>query len=47
MPLGAVGVIVPGIFPESFRKDGEVGLYFEAAGVILNALRLRKVSLGR
>ena len=21
-------VLVPGIFPDSFRKDGEVGLYF-------------------
>lgn len=30
----AVATIVPGIFPESFRKGGEVGLYFEAAAVI-------------
>jgi P-type Cu+ transporter len=30
----AVAVIAPGIFPESFRKGGEVGLYFEAAAVI-------------
>lgn len=30
----AVAVIVPGIFPESFREHGEVGLYFEAAAVI-------------
>jgi Cu+-exporting ATPase len=30
----AVAVIAPGIFPESFRRDGEVGLYFEAAAVI-------------
>ena len=29
-----VAVIAPGIFPESFRKGGEVGLYFEAAAVI-------------
>ena len=30
----AVAVIAPGIFPESFRESGEVGLYFEAAAVI-------------
>jgi P-type Cu+ transporter len=30
----AVAVIAPGLFPESFRRDGEVGLYFEAAAVI-------------
>ena len=30
----AVAVIAPGIFPESFREHGEVGLYFEAAAVI-------------
>src|SRR5712692_820383 len=30
----AVVVIAPGIFPESFRSHGEVGLYFEAADVI-------------
>ncbi|MGB8463583.1 MAG: heavy metal translocating P-type ATPase, partial [Terrimicrobiaceae bacterium] len=30
----AVAVIAPGIFPESFRESGEVGLYFEAATVI-------------
>ena len=29
-----VAVIAPGIFPESFREHGEVGLYFEAAAVI-------------
>jgi Cu+-exporting ATPase len=29
-----VAVIVPGIFPQSFRSNGEVGLYFEAAAVI-------------
>lgn len=27
-------VVAPGIFPESFRKDGNVGLYFESATVI-------------
>ncbi|HET7239066.1 MAG TPA: copper-translocating P-type ATPase [Terrimicrobiaceae bacterium] len=30
----AVAVTAPGIFPESFRESGEVGLYFEAAAVI-------------
>jgi Cu+-exporting ATPase len=30
----AVAVITPGIFPHSFRSNGEVGLYFEAAAVI-------------
>jgi Cu+-exporting ATPase len=30
----AVAVITPGVFPESFRIHGEVGLYFEAAAVI-------------
>ncbi len=29
-----VAVIAPGIFPPSFRQQGEVGLYFEAAAVI-------------
>src|ERR1700738_146075 len=29
-----VGVIFPGIFPDSIKEGGEVGLYFEAAGVI-------------
>lgn len=30
----AVAVLFPGIFPESFRHSGEVGLYFESAAVI-------------
>ena len=30
----AVAVISPGIFPQSFRSNDEVGLYFEAAAVI-------------
>jgi len=30
----AVAVIAPGIFPQSFRSNGEVDLYFEAAAVI-------------
>lgn len=30
----AVAVLFPGIFPDSFRENGHVGLYFEAAAVI-------------
>lgn len=30
----AIAVIAPGIFPHSLRREGEVGLYFEAAAVI-------------
>jgi Cu+-exporting ATPase len=30
----AVAVVAPGIFPPSFRQNGEVELYFEAASVI-------------
>jgi Cu+-exporting ATPase len=29
-----VGIVLPGIFPNSFREGGEVALYFEAAAVI-------------
>ena len=29
-----VGVVFPGIFPDSFKEGGEVALYFEAAAVI-------------
>src|SRR5262245_4972669 len=36
----AVAVIAPGIFPESFRQHGEVGLYFEAAAVITTLVLL-------
>jgi len=32
--FSAVAVIAPGIFPDSFRRHGEVGLYFESAAVI-------------
>ncbi|KRP38009.1 MAG: hypothetical protein ABS34_00200 [Opitutaceae bacterium BACL24 MAG-120322-bin51] len=30
-----VAVVAPGLFPESFREGGKVGLYFEAAVMIL------------
>jgi Cu+-exporting ATPase len=36
----AIAAIVPGIFPESFRRHGEVGLYFEAAAVITTLVLL-------
>src|SRR5438094_6480869 len=36
----AVAVIAPGIFPTSFRRDGEVDLYFEAAAVITTLILL-------
>jgi Cu+-exporting ATPase len=36
----AVAVILPGIFPPSFRRHGEVELYFEAAAVITTLILL-------
>jgi Cu+-exporting ATPase len=36
----AVAVIAPGIFPSSFRRHGEVDLYFEAAAVITSLILL-------
>src|SRR4029453_15674566 len=36
----AVAVIAPVIFPSSFRRDGEVDLYFEAAGVFTTLVLL-------
>jgi Cu+-exporting ATPase len=36
----AVAVIAPGLFPDSFRVNGEVGLYFEAAAVITTLVLL-------
>src|SRR5437660_11396443 len=35
-----VAVIAPGIFPTSFRRHGEVDLYFEAASVITTLILL-------
>jgi P-type Cu+ transporter len=35
-----IAVIAPGIFPSSFRRDGEVDLYFEAAAVITTLVLL-------
>ena len=36
----AVAVIAPGIFPESFRRHGEIDLYFEAAALITTLVLL-------
>jgi Cu+-exporting ATPase len=36
----AIAVISPGIFPVSFRRHGEVDLYFEAAAVITTLILL-------
>jgi Cu+-exporting ATPase len=36
----AVAAILPGIFPASFRRHGEVDLYFEAAAVITTLILL-------
>ena len=39
-----VAVLAPGIFPEGFRRpDGSVGLYFEAAAVIVTLVLLGQV----
>ncbi|MCX5717915.1 MAG: copper-translocating P-type ATPase [Nitrospirae bacterium] len=39
-----VAVLLPGIFPASFRKEGgEVGIYFEAAAVIVTLVLLGQV----
>src|SRR3982750_3663103 len=35
-----IAVIAPGMFPESFRRHGEVDLYFEAAAVITTLVLL-------
>ena len=32
--FSAIAILFPGIFPESLKKGGEIGLYFEAAAVI-------------
>ena len=38
-----VATLFPGIFPESFRKHGEVAVYFESAGVIVTLILLGQV----
>ena len=43
----AVAVIAPGIFPESFRRHGDVDLYFEAAAVITTLVLLGQLIEGK
>ncbi len=38
-----VAALAPGIFPDSFRSDGQVALYFEAAAVITTLILLGQV----
>ncbi len=39
-----IAAVAPGIFPSSFREhDGQVGVYFEAAGVIVTLILLGQV----
>jgi Cu+-exporting ATPase len=38
-----VAALFPGIFPESFREDGKVGVYFEASAVIITLVLLGQV----
>ncbi len=38
-----VAVVAPGIFPDSFRHDGRVAVYFEAAAVITTLVLLGQV----
>ncbi|HVV85900.1 MAG TPA: heavy metal translocating P-type ATPase [Kofleriaceae bacterium] len=38
-----VAALAPGLFPASFREDGEVATYFEAAGVIVTLILLGQV----
>src|SRR5215217_3437262 len=45
--FSAVAVVAPGIFPESFRQHGEVGLYFEAAAVITTLVLLGQLIEGK
>lgn len=38
-----VATLAPGIFPDSFRENGEAAVYFEAAGVIVTLILLGQV----
>jgi len=38
-----VAALFPGVFPESFRENGEVAVYFEAAGVIVTLILFGQV----
>ena len=41
--FSAVATIAPGLFPSSFREGGQVGVYFEAAAVIVVLVLLGQV----
>jgi len=43
----AVAVLMPGIFPDSFRRNGEIDLYFEAAAVITTLVLLGQLLEGK
>ena len=38
-----IATVAPGIFPTSFRLDGDVAVYFEAAAVIISLTLLGQV----
>ncbi len=38
-----IAALLPGFFPASFREEGEVAVYFEAAGVIVTLILLGQV----
>lgn len=40
---GVIATVAPGIFPTSFRLDGDVAVYFEAAAVIISLTLLGQV----
>ena len=33
---GVVATLAPGLFPESFREHGRIGVYYEAAAIIVS-----------
>src|SRR5690606_10341360 len=39
----AVAMLAPGVFPHAMRHDGKVGIYFEAAAVIIVLVLLGQV----
>jgi Cu+-exporting ATPase len=41
--VSVAAMLFPEVFPESFRTDGEVGLYFEAAAVIIALVLMGQV----
>ena len=45
--FSTVAMLAPGAFPESFRRHGQVDLYFEAAAVIVVLVLLGQVLEGR